>query len=1388
VPKRILLSASIAVLAFLLASCSGVRTQAAIPAPPARDVARDDADLHEDNPFEAAEYFREKRVLGDGLLPIERYQAALNHASTMRRYSLREGRFVDGTPRSASTFGTWESLGPVNVGGRTRGLVIHPQNANIMWAGGATGGLWETTDGGQTWTAIDDFAPVLAINCLVMDPHDPNTIYACTGEQTQNWRGAGIYKTSDGGASWKQLAATATPDFYFVNNIAISPTSSSHLYAATNTGLWATLDGGNTWNLSLASRGGGPAATRTGGTTNGCFDTIVQPGQATDTVFAVCHPTGSLPYAVFRNPDAAGAGSWSVVLSDPNMWYTVLAAAPSQPGTIYATSVTYASTGAYYRALLAVYRSTTGGAAGSWATQTNQTSGRLNSAILSSDSAYNFGAAFCSANASSVNFTGQAGYNLAMVVDPLDPNRVWVAGLGLFRSDDGGVNWGYAFSGNHPDQHGLVFDPGFDGVKNQTLYNINDGGIYKTTQARGQTGTCTSTTSTVTWSPLNNGYITTQFYHGVPYPGGSAFFGGTQDNGTLRGTAATGPWSSIYGGDGGVSRLDPLDANTVYAEYVLGAFAKSTDGGYTFANAATGITEDSNNFPFIAWYVFDPNNSKRLYTGGRQMWRTENGMGTWTAASAPIDLVGGNIDNIRAIAVSPFDANLVLFGTHYGKIFSSNRALAADGTTVWSYTMPRAGNVARIEFDPNQPNTVYATYTTFNAAPGDNHVYRSTDGGATWTGIDGSGSSGLPDVPVETILVDPTDSTHLYLGTDTGVFASLDGGNTWVRDDNPFANVIVQNLVIDSNEGSRYLYAFSYGRGVWRVPLPGGASGASPCTYTVSPASIVADPTGGVYAINVAAGANCGWSARPAARVAATSLQAFVQPPGSGVGNGSAYLTVAPSSSSSARTATYLVQGQAVTVTQAAAASFAIADEISGASTVPSLPYVGATTNSLRTQNPLDPRHSCTDSVDYQTAWARFTAPQTGTVQVTLQGISASGQGKQVAVAAYPLAGQAIGGELACGTLTLDTTSPPQAITTVTIPVTAGAAYMLEFSTLAPSTSDTLYFGISMAPANPIFDVSPPEAVLRPGGNQRFHPVTANLGNTAVRWQISPQVGVITPDGLYLAPSQSSTPAQVALTAQSLGSPGLQSTSTITIQAAPPVSLGPAAVANAASYQTVAVAPGEIVAIFGAGIGPASQITAQLNAQGKLSSNLGGTQVLFDNIPAPLVYVTANQVGAIVPYEVAGQQTTQMVVVRNQQATPPLTLNVTPLAPALFTSNATGTGQAAAVNQDTSLNGTGSGAPAGSIISLYGTGEGQTAPGGINGRVANSVYPAPLAAVTVKIGNVDAAVMYAGAAPQATAGLLQVNVKVPVLAPGTYPVVLTIGGQSSAAGVTVTVQ
>ena len=218
------------------------------------------------------------------------------------------------------------------------------------------------------------------------------------------------------------------------------------------------------------------------------------------------------------------------------------------------------------------------------------------------------------------------------------------------------------------------------------------------------------------------------------------------------------------------------------------------------------------------------------------------------------------------------------------------------------------------------------------------------------------------------------------------------------------------------------------------------------------------------------------------------------------------------------------------------------------------------------------------------------------------------------------------------------------------------------------------------------------------------------------------------------------------------------------------------------------LAPGEMISIFGTGIGPASPVGLQLDASGKVSTNIGNTQVLFDGLAVPLTYVSATQVNAIVPYEVAGLSSTQIAVNYNGQASAGVTMPVTASAPALFTTGG-GKGQAAMLNQDGSINGPGSGATAGSAVVFFGTGEGQTNPPGVDGQPANSVYPKPVLPVTVTIGGKPAQVAYAGAAPGFVAGVFQLNVIVPDGLPsGNAAVVVTVGAASSRPDVTMTVQ
>jgi uncharacterized protein (TIGR03437 family) len=233
-------------------------------------------------------------------------------------------------------------------------------------------------------------------------------------------------------------------------------------------------------------------------------------------------------------------------------------------------------------------------------------------------------------------------------------------------------------------------------------------------------------------------------------------------------------------------------------------------------------------------------------------------------------------------------------------------------------------------------------------------------------------------------------------------------------------------------------------------------------------------------------------------------------------------------------------------------------------------------------------------------------------------------------------------------------------------------------------------------------------------------------------------------------------------------------------------------VLNAASFEAGPIAPGEIVTIFGAGIGPLTPAEFELSADRRhITSTLAGVQVLFDGIAAPLIYVSEKQVSVQVPYRVAGLPSTELRVVNQGVESNTLTLQVTEASPAIFTVDGSGIGQGAILNQDGSLNGAANAAARNSILQIFATGEGQTQPAGEDGKIAGEApLPAPELPVRVLIGGQTAAVTYAGAAPGAIAGLFQVNARVPqnVAAGRAVPVVVRVGSGSSPAGVTVAIR
>jgi len=238
------------------------------------------------------------------------------------------------------------------------------------------------------------------------------------------------------------------------------------------------------------------------------------------------------------------------------------------------------------------------------------------------------------------------------------------------------------------------------------------------------------------------------------------------------------------------------------------------------------------------------------------------------------------------------------------------------------------------------------------------------------------------------------------------------------------------------------------------------------------------------------------------------------------------------------------------------------------------------------------------------------------------------------------------------------------------------------------------------------------------------------------------------------------------------------------------VSVSSNGVVNSASYGGGAVAPGEIVAIFGAGMGPGTLVGLQLDSRGYVSTSLSGTQALFDGVPAPLIYTSAGQVSAVVPYAVSGKATTQLRVSYQGQISNTVSLPVAAVAPGIFTSDSSGRGQGAIVNQDGTVNSADNPAPVGSVVSVYATGEGQTNPGGVDGKPGDLSATRPNQPVTATIGGLTAPVQYAGGAFGLVAGALQVNVQIPAgaSAGSSVPIVLNIGGSATQANVTLAIK
>lgn len=923
-----------------------------------------------DEPDKAIEYFLRKRLPeGETEFPVEKYFSAMEAMQQMQVFSTAENRLMTREELRANSpeqprLGTWTALGPGNIGGRTRSILINPNDPNIMYAAGVAGGVWKTTNAGTTWTPIADLIANIAVASMAFDPKNPNTIYVGTGEGFSNSdsvRGAGIFKTIDGGTTWSRLPNTGTLDFYYVNDLVVSNVDSKRVYAATRTGVWRSTDEGLNWSLVLSVSVNG-----------GCMDLAMRTDVQTDSLFAAC---GNLQQsAVYQKTNAEAGGTWDQVLTETGMGRTAIAIAPSNQNVVYAISAELS--GDYTHGLHAFFRSDSGGGAGTWTARVRNTdANKVNTGILSNP--INATAVECKFGTAD-SFSGQSWYDLVIAVDPADFNRVWVGGIDVFRSDDGGLNWGaaaFAYDGTgggfvygrpnqlHPDQHFFTFHPQYNGTTNQQMFIGNDGGVWRTDNARAQVSTgprafCDSAGNKVQWTNINNNYGVTQFYHGTVYPDGKTYLGGAQDNGTPRGNDTDGPnkWKQIFLADGGYSAVDFLNTNRLYVSTQNGGFRKSTDGGATFSTTTFGLSGSAS---FIMPMLMDPSDPARLYTGGSILFRSDK-MTFWNNLGSPqnVSLVSGLIS---ALAVAPTDANYALIGMSDGSIVRTTRTLSLSSayplsTALDSSARPRTGAVSWVAFDPNNKNIAYATYSNF----GGSHVWKTANAGQSWSAIDGSGGTGIPDIPVHCIVVDPSNSARLYVGTDLGVFVSLDGGATWSVENTGFANVITESLALNVSGGVTSLYAFTHGRGAFKV-----TANMSGCNFALSKTGSTVATAGGDLTVDVTvAPGGCAWQAE------SNASWITLQPGAGGSANGTVGMKVSANPNIGTRFGTVNIAGRSFTVTQEGAPDLES----------PTLRITTPATSPTNTLNALTTiSGTATDNVRVATVSFRTNRGQTGT-------------------------------------------------------------------------------------------------------------------------------------------------------------------------------------------------------------------------------------------------------------------------------------------------------------------------------------------------------------------------------------------------------------------------
>ncbi len=692
----------------------------------------------------------------------------------------------------------WTPIGPsplhagIDVNGQVTSIAVNPNNTQIIYIGTAWGGVWRTRNGGNTWTPMFDRAPSLGIGepaAIAIDPIDTNIIYAGTSsrEGSQFSRnatqpGAGLFKSTDGGASWVRLGssypsnATSNASIFFnqnINVVIVDPANNQIVYLASNSGFFRSTDGGLNWTQEAIA--GGPVNTLAMDPTSPASARILYAGisgvgvaQSTDggrnwtTILNTATPAAATQLTA---GSYTGFGKVVVALAPPT--------SPPNPGGI---RVIYASM------------------VGTPNVFANPDTIGL---LLSQDQ----GATWTAQTATGTSSTTYGGYAFHIAVDPDSPGNgisdtIYFGTLAQVRSTDAGGSFA-PVNNLHADTHtwGFAKQSGSPTV----IYCGNDGGIFMSTDG-------------VNFNSLNSGGLQTGLFYNLdvkPDATASVTLGTLQDNGVATTAGATSPaWNGGLGGDGFDVAHDGQIALQVYARS-NGNIFRSTDDGNSYGTITPPFTLPEQGV-YLAAVASDPSTGNVVYASSKQnLWQSTDGGATWPNSfplpgpANEVNVAATNGNNVAA-AVS-------------GQVFVSTNALVGGGFTFTDISRNLPGlNVTRVAFDPADPTTVYAVLSGFSGFLG-GHVFRTTLAGSTWQDI-----SPPLDLPFNAIALDGNETPAvIYTGTDFGVLRSVDGGSSWsILDDIHFPGAPVFDLAYRNGE----LRAATFGRGVFSFLKPFGPS------------------------------------------------------------------------------------------------------------------------------------------------------------------------------------------------------------------------------------------------------------------------------------------------------------------------------------------------------------------------------------------------------------------------------------------------------------------------------------------------------------------------------------------------------------------------------------